>query len=140
MPDLLAHAPELPVLGSPPPPDPRPDLAAMSRDELAAFVRGLGEPAFRGRQLFRWLHARGAASFDAMTDLPKGLRERLVQEARIGGLEEVARQTARDRTIKVLFRLPSGRLIESVLIPDFEPAQAGDGPGEPRRMTVCVSS
>lgn len=115
--------------------DLRPDLAALDRAGLEAFARGLGEPAFRGRQLFSWIHERGAADFGAMTDLPQALRERLKGEARIGSLEEVKRRTATDQTVKSLFRLPSGRLVETVLIPDLD-----DETGEARRLTVCVSS
>jgi len=115
--------------------DPRPDLRAMSRAELEAFVRGLDEPAYRGRQLFRWLHARRADTFEAMTDLPQAFRARLAEAARIGTLDEVLRRVAADRTVKVLYRLPSGRTVESVLIPDFEPDT-----DEVRRLTVCVSS
>src|SRR5687768_12820518 len=97
--------------------DMRPDLRTLDRAGLEAFVRDLGEPAYRGRQIFRWIHARRAGSFDEMTDLPIALRQRLAGAARIGALEEVRRLTARDGTIKVLYRLPSGRDIESVLIP-----------------------
>ena len=107
----------------------------MDRTELEAFAESLGEPAFRGRQLFRWLQEKGASSFEAMTDLPRSLRERLPEVARIGRLEEVQRQTATDGTVKSLFRLPSGRHVEAVLIPDLDEAT-----GTAKRLTVCVSS
>lgn len=110
------------------------DLKAMDRAELEAFAQSLGQPAFRGRQLFAWLYGKGAASFGEMTDLPKALREELEVKASIPVLEEVQRQTSRDQTVKCLFRLPSGREIESVLIPDVDEA------GRARRLTVCVSS
>lgn len=113
---------------------PRTDLKALDRNGLEAFARRLGEPAFRGRQLFRWIHGKGATGFEAMTDLPAALRIRLAEVATIPHLEEVQRQVATDGTVKVLFRLPSGRHVESVLIPDL----AGDGAA--RRLTVCVSS
>jgi 23S rRNA (adenine2503-C2)-methyltransferase len=112
----------------------RTDLKALDRSGLEAFVCGLGEPAFRGRQLFRWLYARGATSFEEMTDLPAALRARLPDVASIGQIEEVMRQVASDRTVKVVFRLPSGRDVESVLIPDFDDEERA------RRLTVCVSS
>jgi 23S rRNA (adenine2503-C2)-methyltransferase len=115
--------------------DARPDLKAMDRAELEAFAVSLGEPAFRGRQLFRWLYEKGASSFEEMTDLPKALRERLPDVARIGTIEEVRRQTATDATVKSLFRLPSGRHVEAVLIPDLD-----EETGEANRLTVCVSS
>lgn len=112
----------------------RADLKALDRAGLEAFARDLGQPAFRGRQLFRWLFGRGATSFEEMTDLPASLRAELEEVAEIGQIEEVRRQQARDRTIKLLFRLSTGRLIESVLIPDL------DEDRNARRLTVCVSS
>ncbi len=112
----------------------RVDLKAMDRAELEAFAVSLGEPAFRGRQLFRWLYARGAEGFEEMTDLPRALRERLADVAEVSGVEEVRRQAATDGTLKFLFRLPSDRTVESVLIPDHDDA------GRAKRLTVCVSS
>ena len=94
----------------------------------------MGEPPFRGRQLFKWIWEKGATSFDEITVLPKPLRARLAQEASLGTLDEVQQQTARDQTVKSLFRLPSGREIETVLIPDL------DEDGNAKRLTVCVSS
>ncbi len=115
------------------------DLKALDRAGLEAFAVSLGQPAFRGRQLFRWLYGRGATNFAVMTDLPAAFREQLQAVAAIPALSEVQRQTATDGTVKSLFRLASGREIESVLIPDLEPAQAGDE-GRAKRLTVCVSS
>ena len=112
----------------------RTDLKALDRAGLEAYARSLGQPAFRGRQLFQWLYGKGATDFGQMTDLPKALREKLEVEARLSALEEVRRQTATDQTVKCLFRLDSGREVESVLIPDFDEA------GNAKRLTVCVSS
>ncbi|MCH7977096.1 MAG: 23S rRNA (adenine(2503)-C(2))-methyltransferase RlmN, partial [Bacteroidetes bacterium] len=84
--------------------------------------------------LFKWLYEKGATSFEEMTDLPAGLRERLGEIAEIGTITEVQQQTAKDKTVKKLYQLPSGRHIETVLIPDFEED------GKVRRLTVCVSS
>ncbi len=117
-----------------PPPRSAADLKALDRAELEAFAASLGQPAFRGRQLFKWLYGKGAATFDEMTDLPLSFRERLEDVAAISTLDEVQRQTATDQTVKSLFRLPSGRDVESVLIPDF------DAEGNAKRLTVCVSS
>ncbi|MEM1056705.1 MAG: 23S rRNA (adenine(2503)-C(2))-methyltransferase RlmN [Bacteroidota bacterium] len=111
-----------------------PDLLALDQAEMEALMREIGEPAYRGRQLFEWVHEKGARSFDAMTNLPKALREHLAAEAQIGTLTETRRQTATDGTIKTLLQLPSGRAVEAVLIPDFK------DDGSPRRMTACVSS
>lgn len=110
------------------------DVKALSEDELERLAVEYGEPAFRGRQLFRWLFNRGATSFEEMTDLPKLFRQRLSQVAEIRAITRVARHVSGDGTIKCLYRLASGREIESVLIPDF------DGDGAATRLTVCVSS
>ena len=112
----------------------RPDLRSLDADALEAFALELGEPRFRGRQLFKWIHEKGATSFEAMTDLPAALRTRLLETATLSTLTEVRRQRATDGTLKSLFKLPSGRHIETVLIPDLE------DDGSARRLTVCVSS
>lgn len=110
------------------------DLRTLTEAELEAFVTDLGEPAYRGRQLFKWVHEKGATSFEAMTDLPESFRETLAERAELGTLTEVTRQTARDGTMKALFRLPSGRTVEAVLIPDL------NADGSANRLTACVSS
>ncbi len=110
------------------------DLRTLSREELERLAEELGEPRYRGRQLFKWIYGKGATSVAQMTDLPKAFRAELARRTRITRLEPVRQLTASDQTIKVLFRLPSGRHIESVLIPDF------DEKGRVRRLTVCVSS
>src|SRR5262245_55942837 len=109
--------------------DTRPDLKALTHSELADWVATeLGESRFRADQIFQWLHARGARSFDAMTNLSKALRERLAERARIGGLELEDVMLARDGTRKLLLRTAQGDRIESVLIPMED------------RITQCVSS
>lgn len=110
------------------------DLKALSRAGLEAFAVEHGQPAFRGRQIFRWLYNRGASSFNEMTDLPKSFREHLSRVAKIGLIDRITRSVSSDGTIKSLYRLGTGREIEAVLIPEF----ASDG--APLRMTVCVSS
>lgn len=109
--------------------DPRPDLKSMTHAELRAFVtETLAEPAFRADQIFRWLHGRGARSFETMTDLSKGLRDKLLTSARVGGLELEDVMVAKDGTRKLLLRTGQGDRIESVLIPMED------------RITQCVSS
>ena len=79
-------------------------------------LRAMGEPAFRGKQVFTWLR-RGAASYDDMTNLPKALREKLAAEHPYT-VPEVARKqvSARDGTVKYLWRLGDGNCIETVLM------------------------
>ena len=92
------------------------DIKSMLPEELAAWLKGLGEPAFRAGQIFRWFY-RGAASFDEMTDLSKALREKLAREAILSPPEVARKQvSAQDGTIKYLWRLADGNCVESVLM------------------------
>ena len=104
------------------------DIKSMTPEELAAFFKELGEPAFRAKQVFRWLY-RGVTSFDEMTDLPKALREQLEERCFLT-VPKVARKqvSASDGTIKYLWELADGNCIETVLMR----YQHGN--------TVCVSS
>ena len=106
----------------------RVDLVGLLREEVEALMKELGEPPYRGRQLFQWVQARRALDTDAMTSLPRTLRAVLAGRVRIGRLEAIRVQRARDGTRKYLFRLSDGEEIESVLIPD-------DG-----RLTACIST
>ncbi|MEC7949181.1 MAG: 23S rRNA (adenine(2503)-C(2))-methyltransferase RlmN [Myxococcota bacterium] len=105
------------------------DLLALDETGTASLVQGLGPPAFRGRQVRRWLYDKGAQTIDEMTDLPKGLRTQLAAGSTIGTLAQVVEQSSQDGTQKRLYRLPDGPLIESVLMP------YRDG-----RRTACISS
>lgn len=90
-------------------------LLSMTPEELGVFLKELGQPAFRAKQLFAWLH-RGA-SFEEMTNLPQALRERL--SAKCLGNPVAVLETIRskiDGTIKLLYRLPDGHIIEGVLM------------------------
>jgi len=108
--------------------DPRLDLVGCSSEELEVVAESLGEPRYRGRQLFTWLQAKRARDFEAMHTLPRSLRGLLAARARIGRAGVARAQRASDGTRKFLFRLADGEEIESVLIPD------GD------RLTACISS
>lgn len=92
------------------------DLKSMSPQELAALCQANKQPAFRGKQLFQWLH-RGATSFDQMTDLPKAFREALGKTADISPPQVARKQVSQqDGTIKYLWRLADGNCVESVLM------------------------
>ena len=92
------------------------DLRSMTEAEVTEALRALGQPAFRGKQVFSWLH-RGAASYDQMTNLPKDLRERLGREYPFVPPRVERRQiSAQDGTIKYLWRLGDGNCIETVLM------------------------
>lgn len=92
------------------------DIKSMTLSEMTEFVKGLGEPAFRGKQIFTWLH-RGATSFDEMSNLSKALREKLNQECYITAPTVERKQISRlDGTIKYLWHLRDGNCVETVLM------------------------
>ncbi len=105
------------------------DLYALTEADLGAALAELGEPKYRAKQIRAWLYQKGAASFAEMTDLPASLRAKLAERFVLGSLAVTEEQTSRDGTIKRLYRLHDGQLIESVLMP-YE-----DG-----RRTACISS
>ena len=92
------------------------DIKSMTPEELTAWLRGLGEPAFRAKQIFRWLY-RGVRSFDEMTDLSKALREKLAGAALLAPPTVARKQvSAQDGTVKYLWELSDGNCVESVLM------------------------
>lgn len=92
------------------------DLKSMTQEEMTSFFKELGQPGFRAKQVFQWLH-RGAQSFSEMSNLPKALQQQLAQMCRLTVPEVVRRQeSALDGTIKYLWRLWDGNCIESVLM------------------------
>ncbi len=92
------------------------DIKSMTEEEITQALRDLGEPAFRGKQVFTWLH-RGVSSFDEMTNLSKPLREKLRERYVIHVPRAARRQvSALDGTVKYLWELHDGNCIESVLM------------------------
>ena len=92
------------------------DIKSMTREELGAAFAAMGQPRFRAGQVFAWLH-RGVTSFDEMTNLPKALRQQLSEEFALT-VPAVARKqvSAKDGTVKYLWRLGDGHCVESVLM------------------------
>ena len=91
------------------------ELTGMTAAELSAWVKEQGMPAFRGKQIFRWIHQ--GADFDAMTNLPLALREKLKSEAIAQPVEIIEkRQSKIDETVKFLFGLKDGNCVEGVLM------------------------
>ena len=110
-------------------PSDRVDVASLSYEALTDFVtQTLGEKAFRAKQLFRWIHQRGAVSFEEMTDLSKSLRAQLAEKTELKSVEKDLEQRSVDGTIKYRFKTWDGKLIESVYMPS------------PERKTLCVST
>ena len=93
-----------------------PDFKSMTPEELAAWCKDQGQPAFRGKQLFQWLH-RGVTSTQEMTDLPKSFRAIIDQAGGVRFPTVARKQVSKlDGTIKYLWRLPDGHCIETVLM------------------------
>ena len=104
-------------------------LYDLNLDELQAQLNQWGEPVFRARQIWDWLYVRLADTYDAMTNLPQALRERLAAAYPIGRLTPQFDLTSSDGwTRKILFTLPGGAQIETVLM-EYD-----------TRNTVCVST
>ena len=92
------------------------DIKSMNLGEMTDFFREIGEPAFRAKQVFQWLH-RGARSFDEMTNLSKTLREKLAGRCRLYAPAVERKQVdPKDGTVKYLWRLWDGNCIETVLM------------------------
>ncbi len=105
------------------------NLYELTLEQLTLLLEAWGQPGFRARQVWEWLYDKRASTFAAMTNLPAALRARLEAETTLGVLEIAAEQRSKDGTIKRLYRLADGQLIESVLmLYDDE------------RRTACISS
>jgi 23S rRNA (adenine2503-C2)-methyltransferase len=112
------------------------DVKSHTAEELQAQFQSWGQPAYRVSQLLEWLYVHRVTDWDAMTNLPKALREQLRGKYGLHALELVQKQGARDTTQKFLWRLADHSLIESVLIP-ANPALYGEASD---RHTLCVST
>jgi 23S rRNA (adenine2503-C2)-methyltransferase len=106
----------------------RRNLVGLTREELAAELAELGEPAFRARQLWHWIYHRGVTDFAEMTTLSKAFRARLAETFVVARPEVAVAKASFDGTRKWVLRFPDGQEVESVHIPDDE------------RGTLCLSS
>ncbi|MGB8930838.1 MAG: 23S rRNA (adenine(2503)-C(2))-methyltransferase RlmN [Anaeromyxobacteraceae bacterium] len=106
----------------------RPDLRSLPIEALDAFVAEQRERPFRARQIYRWLHLRGAATLDEVTDVPRALRSVLAERFTLATLAREEEHRSADGTIKWKWRTVDGRPVESVYMP------------ETGRKTLCVSS
>ena len=113
-------------------PDARPDLLSLTPDALRHALEehfvSRGQPGYRAGQVHKWIYERLARSIDEMTDLPASEREALAEVFRVDEPEADTVQQSKDGTVKHLWRLSDGELVESVLIPTE------------RRLTLCISS
>lgn len=92
------------------------NLKSLTQPELAAILKELGQPAFRAKQVYTWLH-KGVRSYEEMTNLPKSLRDRLAESYPIHAPQVLRKQESqRDGTIKYLWQLSDGNCVETVLM------------------------
>jgi 23S rRNA (adenine2503-C2)-methyltransferase len=104
------------------------NLLGLTRSGIEAYFEGLGSKSFHCRNVLKWIHKHGVTDFDAMTDVPKSLRETLKARAEVVTPRIALAQPARDGTVKWVLELADGQHIETVHIPDGT------------RSTICVSS
>ena len=106
----------------------KPNLLGLDAAALERFFEAQGEKRFRARQVLRWVHQRGEADFERMTDIARGLREKLAATACVEAPRIVGDTAAADGTRKWLLKVDGANAVEAVFIP------------ETRRGTLCVSS
>lgn len=92
------------------------DIRSMYMDELENWMKAEGQPAFRAKQVFQWLHEKYVASAEEMTNLPKDLRTKLSESGIVTIKEELRQESASDGTVKFLYRLQDDQMIETVFM------------------------
>jgi 23S rRNA (adenine2503-C2)-methyltransferase len=110
--------------------DIKPFVTDMDLAGAEEMMAGFNEPLYRAKQLFGWVYQRQAASFEAMSDFPKTLRDKFAGELTLSSVTPVQTRADRDGTTKALLALADGETIETVLMPGTKPTQ----------YTVCLSS
>lgn len=106
----------------------REEILSYSREQIAAVLREMGEPAFRAKQIFSWLHDKRVGSFSEMTNVPDKTRKVLDERFRITKPELVRRQVSSDGTEKYLFGFEDGNCVETVAM-EYE-----------HGISVCIST
>lgn len=119
----MSHVRPVEVLADPPI-----NLMGLDQAALAELIKEWGDKPFRAKQLSRWVHQRGVADFQNMTDLALAFRDRLASRCEVACSSVLARHVARDHTHKWLFDVGAGNAVETVYIPEDD------------RGTLCISS
>ena len=91
-------------------------ISSLTLEELAAELKALGQPGFRAKQIFHWVHQKLVTEFSAMTDQPKTLLAKLEERFYIAAPQIERRQEAKDGTVKYLLRMEDGNCIETVVM------------------------
>jgi 23S rRNA (adenine2503-C2)-methyltransferase len=106
----------------------RDHLLDFALPRLTEYFKSIDQPEFRAKQVLEWVYQRGATSFEQMTNLSKGLRERLAEVFDVYSSSIARRAASTDGTVKLLLQWPDGATSECVMIPAEE------------RRTACISS
>ncbi len=104
------------------------DIRTLSLNEIQEYIKSIGQPAFRAKQIYAWLWQKSTLAFEEMSDLPISLRASLSENFEFTSIHTHDSRISEDGTIKSVFKLHDGHLIEGVMIPTDT------------RATACVSS
>lgn len=115
------------------------NLFGLLQDEIETLVLEKGHPAYRARQIYGWMYARGVDAFDKMANLPRALRKELEEYFVVNRPSLEGKQISRDGTVKYVFSLEDGKTIESVYIPEPPRDSMRESP-PPTRATLCLST
>lgn len=122
-------------------------IRSLDRDMLTEIIEGYGQPKYRAKQLYEWLHDHNATSYDEMSNLPKSLRSQLASDWPLESSRIADWSQSQDGSRKYLIELSDGAFVEAVGIIDKASEKQGNilHDGEPEnqndvRLTVCVSS
>ena len=113
-----------------------PPISTRTPESLKKWLMDRDEPAYRADQILQWVHQKGATDWSTMSNLPGTLRKQLFESFQFSSVEPAKEQGSLDTTLKFLWKLDDGQLVESVLIP-ANPALYGESSD---RHTLCVST
>jgi 23S rRNA (adenine2503-C2)-methyltransferase len=108
------------------------ELLGMDLVSLEEYLRSLGEPSFRGRQIYTWIYRKQVSSFYDMTDIPKEVRARLDQAAQVSIPRVLKQRVSQDRTRKFLMEMNDKKKVETVVIPQSRDNNT--------RYSLCIST
>ncbi len=104
------------------------NIKNLTLEELEGALRDMGEPKYRGRQIFKWIYEKGPEDFNSMTNLPKALADELSRRFTLNSFQGVEKHLSADGTIKLVFKLDDNKYVETVII------------SSGRRSTICIST
>lgn len=113
------------------------DLLAYNISDIATIVAEMGQPAFRAKQITKWIYQDGVFDYANMTNLPQKLRDELTQQVPLVAPRVVDKQISSDGTRKYVFEYADGTRVEAVGIPSFDSKEQRN---EPKHLTVCFST